>query len=185
MHSALLCGTGRIVGLGPRVVVLVAALDGYGVIDGGSVAIFVGEAVGVAVPVDTAVNCAVDVPVAVRVNVIVTVRVCVGVLVAVSVLVGMSLGVDVVVGNSVGVAVSDGVRLGDGVGVSVGDGLAVGDVMGVQAPAPRGSSRPILLPTGLCSVNHKAPSAPAAMLLGELFKVGIGNSMTIPAVEIR
>src|SRR6185436_13422136 len=43
--------------------------------------------------------------------------------------------------------------------------------------------RPIRLP--VCSVNHIAPSGPAAMPYGPLFDLGSGYSVTTPSVVIR
>ena len=43
--------------------------------------------------------------------------------------------------------------------------------------------RPILLAP--FSMNHSAPSGPAVMPMGELPAVGIGNSVTTPAVVMR
>ena len=43
--------------------------------------------------------------------------------------------------------------------------------------------RPILLTS--CSVNHSAPSEPAAMWYGTLFDVGTGKRSTVPSTVIR
>ena len=49
--------------------------------------------------------------------------------------------------------------------------------------APVGVIRPILFP--LFSVNHRLPSAPAAISNGVLFAVGIVNSVIVPVGVIR
>jgi hypothetical protein len=55
--------------------------------------------------------------------------------------------------------------------------------MGNSVKVPPVVIRPILLRAA--SVNHRAPSGPAAMLVGALFAVGTGNSVKVPPVVIR
>jgi hypothetical protein len=55
--------------------------------------------------------------------------------------------------------------------------------VGYSVKLPPVVIRPILLVA--YSVNHKAPSEPAAMWCGPLFAVGVGYSVKLPPVVIR